>query len=37
VLGQAVAQPPASPANQDTPAKPPKELREIHDDGSERA
>jgi lipoyl(octanoyl) transferase len=37
VLGQAVAQPPASPANQDTPAKPPKELREMHDDGSERA
>jgi lipoyl(octanoyl) transferase len=37
VLGQAVAQPPASPANQDTPAKPPKELREIHDEGSERA
>jgi len=37
VLGQAVAQPPTSPANQDTPAKPPKELREIHDDGSERA
>jgi len=37
VLGQAVAQPPVSPANQDTPAKPPKELREMHDDGSERA
>ncbi len=28
---------PAPPANQDTPARPPKELRELHGDGSELA
>jgi lipoyl(octanoyl) transferase len=28
---------PAKPANQDTPAKPPKELRDLHGDGSELA
>ena len=32
LLAQAAQQP---PANQDTPAKPPRELREIHGDGSE--
>jgi lipoyl(octanoyl) transferase len=34
LLAQAAQQP---PANQDTPAKPPKELRELHGDGSELA
>ena len=28
---------PAPAANQDTPARPPKELRELHGDGSELA
>jgi hypothetical protein len=27
----------SAPANQDTPAQPPKELRELHGDGSELA
>ncbi len=33
----AVASAPESPTNQDTPARPPKELRELHGDGSELA
>ena len=33
----AVPEPAKSPANQDTPARPPKELRELHGDGSELA
>lgn len=41
LLGQGsekVSEPPASaPANQDTPARPPKELRELHGDGTELA
>lgn len=37
LLGQAVAQPPETHSNQDTPARPPKELRELHGDGSELA
>jgi hypothetical protein len=32
-----VTAPPPTPANQDTPARPPKELRELHGDGSELA
>jgi hypothetical protein len=30
-------EPPQAPANQDTPARPPKELRQLHSDGSELA
>ncbi len=38
LLAQAsAATPQSSPTNQDTPAKPPKELRELHGDGSELA
>lgn len=37
LLAQAAAEPLAAPANQDTPAHPPKELREMHGDGSELA
>ena len=38
LLGEAAVLPgSATPANQDTPARPPKELRELHGDGSELA
>lgn len=38
LLSSAAAAPPADPpANQDTPARPPKQLRELHGDGSEFA
>ncbi|HZP21836.1 MAG TPA: lipoyl(octanoyl) transferase LipB [Terriglobales bacterium] len=37
LLAHVAAPPPPAPANQDTPARPPKELRELHGDGSELA
>jgi len=35
LMGEAAAVPPKPATNQDTPARPPKELRELHSDGSE--
>ena len=37
LMGEAAAVAPKPAANQDTPARPPKELRELHGDGSELA
>jgi lipoyl(octanoyl) transferase len=37
LLGEAGISPPTAPANQDTPARPPKELRELMGDGTELA
>ena len=37
LLGEAGTPPPAAPANQDAPARPPKELRELMGDGTELA
>src|SRR5271157_2489853 len=37
LIGEATVTAPRSAANQDTPARPPKQLRELHSDGSELA